>query len=192
MSTTPTELLETAAAAIETTLAATEAAIAETTAAMEGLDFGSIKAMMDGFDPASLLPDLTRLFDSLAPVCRIAVMIGPLVILLLGLSYLFLAPKEANWYLGYRCYFGMGSEYAWRFTQRLAGVIFTGLGAVLTAVMFIITGRFAYMEVTAMVWRALECMAAEAIAALVAVLTVNTSAAIHFNRKGQHRRKRRK
>ena len=193
MSTTPTELLETTAAAIETTLAATEAAIAETTAAAaDSLDFGSIKAVMDSFDPASLLPDLERLFDSLVPVCRLAVMIGPVVILLLGLSYLFLAPKEANWYLGYRCYFGMGSEYAWRFTQRLAGMIFTGLGAVLTAIMFVITGRFAYMEITAMVWRALECMAAEAIAALAAVLIINISAAVHFNRKGQHRRKRRK
>jgi len=192
MSTTPTELLETTAAAIETTLAATEAAIAETSAGAEGLDFGSIKAMMDGFDPAALLPDLSRLFDSLVPVCRIAVMIGPLVILALGLSYLFLAPKEANWYLGYRCYFGMGSEYAWRFTQRLAGMIFTGLGAVLTVIMFIITGRFPYMEITAMVWRALECMTAEAIAALAAVLIINISTAIHFNRKGQHRRKRRK
>ena len=80
MSTTPTELMETTAAAIETTLAATEAAIAETTAAAaDSLDFGSIKAVMDSFDPASLLPDLERLFDSLVPVCRLAVMIGPVV-----------------------------------------------------------------------------------------------------------------
>ena len=188
MSTTPTELLETTAATVRTTLAA-----AETAAATEpGLDLSSIKAMMDGFDPASLLPDLSRMFDSLAPVCRIAVMIGPLVMLVLGLCYLFLAPKEANWYFGYRCYFGMGSVYAWHFTQRLAGLLFTGLGAVLTAVLFIITGRFAYMEVTAMVWQALECMVAEAIAALAAVLTVNITTALRFNRKGQHRRKRRK
>ena len=193
MSTTPTDILQTTAATIETTIAATEAAIAETTAAAEGaLDIESIKAMMDGFDPASLLPDLSRVFDSLAPVCRFAVMIGPVVLLLLGLSYLFLAPKEANYYFGYRCYFGMGSVYAWRFTQRFAGVLFSGLGLVLTIVMFTITGGFAGMEVTDMVWQALGCMVAEAGAALLAVLTVNITAALRFNRKGNHRRKNRR
>jgi len=192
MSTTPTELLETTAAAIETTMAAAEAAIAETTAGAEGLDIDSIKALMDGFDPASLLPDLQRIFDSLAPVCRFAVMIGPVILLLLGLSYLFLAPKEANWYFGYRCYFGMGSEYAWRATQRLAGLLFGGLGLGLTVVMFIISGRFAYMELTAMVWQALECMALQAVLVLLAVIIINLTAFFRFNRKGKHRRKNRR
>ena len=189
MSTTPTEILQTTAA----TLAATEAAVAETTAAAEGaLDIESIKAMMDGFDPAALLPDLARLFDSLAPICRLAVMIGPLVLLVLGFCYLFLSPREANYYFGYRCYFGMGSEYAWRFSQRLAGLLFGAIGVILTIVMFIITGRFAYMEVNAMVWQALKCLLAEAVLALLAVLTVNISSALRFDRKGQHRRRKRK
>ena len=188
MSTTPTELLQTTAAAIETTLAATEAAIAETTAE-SALDIDSIKAMMDGFDPASLLPDLSQLFDSLAPVCRFAVMIGPLVFLALGLIYLFLTPKEANYYMGYRCYFGMGSVYAWRFTQRMAGLLFTGAGLILTVIMFVISGKFAYMEVTAMVWKALECLVFQAGAAFLITLAINVTAALRFNRKGEHRRK---
>ena len=184
MSTTPTELLETTAAALETAAAATEAA-----SAADKLDLDSIKALLDGFDPAALLPDLQKLFDSLAPVCRFAVMIGPVILLVLGLGYLFLAPKEANWYFGYRCYFGMGSEYAWRATQRMAGLLFGGLGLILTVLMFIISGRFPYMEVTAMVWRALECMVLEAGLALLAVLSINLTAFFRFNRKGQHRRK---
>lgn len=82
----------------------------EITAATEGsLDIASIKSVMDGFDPASLLPDLSKVFGSLVGVCRVAVMIGPVIALILGLAYLFLAPKEANYYFGYRCYFGMGS-----------------------------------------------------------------------------------
>ena len=173
MSTTPTELLETAAAA------------------ESSFDFDSIKAIMDGFDPASLLPDLEGIFGSLATVCRLAVMIGPLVLLVLGLCYLFLAPKEANWYFGYRCYFGMGSEYAWRFTQRLAGMLFTGLGGILTAVMFVISGRFAHMEVTAMAWQALECLVWQVGLVVLTTLIINFSAFVHFNRKGQHRRKKR-
>ena len=105
----------------------------EITAATEGsLDIASIKSVMDGFDPASLLPDLSKVFGSLVGVCRVAVMIGPVIALILGLAYLFLAPKEANYYFGYRCYFGMGSVRAWRFTQRIAGMILGGLGLILT------------------------------------------------------------
>jgi len=173
-------------------MSTTPTAIMETTAATEELlDVESIKALLDGFDPATLLPDLSKVFDSLAPICRIAVLIGPVVILLLGLSYLILTPKEANYYLGYRCYFGMGSEYAWRFTQRLAGLLFTGSGLVLTVVMFVIASRFRYMELTQMVWQAAACLVVELIAAVLLVLTVNLSAAFHFDRKGRHRRKRR-
>lgn len=173
MSTTPTVSLE--------TTAATE----------ELLDVESIKALLDGFDPGALLPDLSKVFDSLVPLCRIAVLIGPVVLLILGLSYLIFSPKEANYYLGYRCYFGMGSEYAWRFTQRLAGWLFTVTGLVLTVVMFAISVSFPYMQLTEMVWKAASCLLVELIASVLLILIVNLSAAFHFDRKGRHRRKRR-
>ena len=156
------------------------------------LDIDSIKGLLDGFDPATLLPDLSKVFDSLAPLCRIAVMIGPLVLLALGLSYLFLTPKEANYYLGYRCYFGMGSEYAWRFTQRLAGFLFAGVGLILSIVMFAISVSFSYMQLPDMVWKAASCLVVELAAAVLLILTVNLSAMYHFDRKGKHRRKKRR
>jgi len=173
-------------------MSTTPTLLPETTAATEELlDVESIKAILDGFDPGALLPDLSRVFDSLVPICRIAVLIGPVVLLLLGLSYLILSPKEANYYLGYRCYFGMGSEYAWRFTQRLAGWLFTVTGLVLTVVMFAISLSFASMPLTDMAWRAASCLAAELVAAVLLILTVNLTAAFRFDRKGKHRRKRR-
>ena len=156
------------------------------------LDIDSIKGLLDGFDPATLLPDLSKVFDSLAPLCRIAVLIGPLVLLALGVSYLFLTPKEANYYVGYRCYFGMGSEYAWRFTQRLAGVLFTGVGLVLSVVMFAISVSFSYMQLPDMVWKAASCLVVELAASVLLILTVNLSAMYHFDRKGKHRRKKRR
>lgn len=196
MSTTPTELLETTAAAIKTTLATVGSSLSETTAPTESfldsLDVTSIKQLMDGFDPASLLPELSGVFGSLATVCRWAVMIGPIVLLVLGLSYLFLSPKEANWYFGYHCYFGMGSIHAWRFTQRFAGLIFGLLGLVLTLVMFPICASFSDMEVTAMVWKALDCLIWEAVLALIATLLINLAAFACFDRKGEYRRKKRK
>ena len=73
MSTTPTELLETTAAAVEATIAATEAALAETSP-LDALDIDSIKAIMDGFDPAAILPELSELFSTLPGICRLCVM----------------------------------------------------------------------------------------------------------------------
>ena len=62
-------------------MSTTPTALMETTAATEELvDIESIKALLDGFDPASLLPDLSKVFDSLVPICRIAVLIGPVII----------------------------------------------------------------------------------------------------------------
>ena len=171
MSTTPTMLPE-----------ATEAAI----------DIESIKEIMDGFDPASLLPDLSGLFGSLETVCRWAVMIGPVILLVLGLAYLFLSPKEANYYFGYRTYFGMGSVHAWRFTQRIAGVILGGLGLILTVIMLIVSGGFGKLEVMDMVWKAVSCLIWEAVLALLANITIAAAAAYTFDRNGEFRKKKKK
>lgn len=187
MSTIPTEILETTLATLETTVATIPT---DPTAATEGgLDLGSIKDMMDAFDPASLLPELSDVFGSLSTVCRFAVMIGPIVLLVLGLAYLFLSPKEANYYFGYRCYYGMGSVQAWRFTQRLAGVVFGGLGLILTIIMLLISGGFAAMEVTDMVWRAADCLIWQAILVVLATVGINLTAAMRFDRKGEYRKK---
>lgn len=154
------------------------------------LNIESIKSLMDGFDPAALLPDLSDLFGSLATLCRFAVMIGPVVLLILGLAYLFLSPREANYYFGYRCYFGMGSVQAWRFTQRMAGILFGSVGLILTIVMYVISGGFAEMEVTDMVWKAAGCLAWQAVIALVLTFLVNFLAFFFFDAKGGPRRRK--
>ena len=171
MSTTPTSIME--------TVAATE----------QSLDFSSIKEIMDGFAPAALLPELESIFGSAVAVCRWAVLIAPLVLLVLGLAYLFLSPKEANYYFGYRCYFGMGSVQAWRFTQRLAGMVLGGLGLILTVIMLILSGGFAEMSAMDMAWRALRCLLWEGGLAIAAIVGINITAAAMFDRKGEFRRR---
>ena len=156
----------------------------------EGFSIDSIKELMDGFDPASLLPQLDTVFGKVELVCRVIVMIGPALLLLLGLVYLFLTPREANHYIGYRCYFGMGSVNAWRFTQRLAGIVFGGLGLILGGVMFFIIGSFRELALDAMVWKAAKCLLWEAALALLAHFGVMLTATAAFDRKGNFRRKK--
>ena len=162
------------------------------TAATEAsLDLDAIKSALDGFDPAAFLPDLSKVFGSIATVCTWAVLIGPVLLLVLGLAYLFLAPREANWYFGFRCYYGMGSVQAWRYTQRLAGLVLGGLGLVLTIVMAVICGGFSGMDVTALAWRAVSCLAWQVALTLTATAAIHLTAALKFDRKGNLRKKNR-
>ena len=174
MSTVPTELLD-------------PTAVTEPV-----LDIESIKELMDAFDPAALLPELGDIFSIITTICRIAVMVGPIILLVLGLAYLFFSPKEANYYFGYRTYFGMGSVHAWRFTQRIAGVLLGGLGLILTVIMLIVSGSFGSLEVMDMVWRAVSCLVWEAVLALIANLTIAAAAAATFDRNGEYRKKKTK
>ena len=150
------------------------------------------KGLMDGFEPAGLLPELDAVLDKIVSLSRLVVLIGPIVLLLMGLLYIFASPKEANHYLGYRCYYGMGSVEAWRFTQRFAGIVWAALGLVLGIVMLIISGSFREMDIMDLLWKAVYCVAAEAIATAVAWITVNIVVAARFDRKGNERKKKAK
>ena len=149
-----------------------------------------LKTLMDEFEPASLLPELDTMLGKTELVMRIAVMIGPIILLALGLAYFFLSPREANYYFGYRCYFGMGSVEAWRFTQRLAGIVLSLLGLALTGVMLVISGGFAGMEVMDMVWKALGCLGIQAVLVLLANIAISVTAMAKFDRKGDYRKKK--
>ena len=146
------------------------------------------KGLMDGFDPASLLPDLDTIIGKITFVARIAVLVGPALLVVMGLVYIFASPKEANYTLGYRCYFGMGSVQAWQFTQKLAGMILGALGLILGIVMLLVSGSFAAMETMDLLWRAVWCMVWEAGLTAAACIGVNTAVMLRFDSQGNLRR----
>lgn len=169
----------------------TDPSILDPTAATEAvLDIESIKELMDGFDPASILPELSSVFDFVSAVCRIAVLAGPIILLALGLAYLLFAPKEANYYFGYRCYYGMGSIEAWRFTQRLAGAVLGGTGLILTGVMLFLSGGFAGMDTMDMVWKAFWCLIWQAVLILLANAAIWAVTFFRFDARGNYRNKK--
>ena len=154
------------------------------------MNIEDLKGLMDEFDPASLLPELDGILTGLVQVIRIAVLVGPIVLLVLGLSYLLLAPKEANYIFGYRCTFGMGSVEAWRFTQRLAGIVWSVLGLGLAVAMFSLTGKFADQQVNDVIWLALKYVLWEAGTTALSCLVINTVVMIRFTYSGEYRRER--
>ena len=151
------------------------------------MNIESFKELMDGFDPAALLPDLSTVLGRVELIARIAVVLGPIVLLVLGLMYLFMSPREANHYFGYRCYFGMGSVEAWRFSQRLAGIAWGAMGLVLTVIMVIISTGFKGKEAMDMATSAVWCLVWQVVLVAVSVLVINFIVMLRFDRDGEYR-----
>ena len=154
------------------------------------MNIEDLKGLMDGFDPASLLPELDGILEGIVSLARIAVMVGPILLFAAGLAYLLLAPKEANYTFGYRCAFGMGSVEAWRFTQRLAGAVWSVLGLVLSIVMFSRTGKFADLEISEMLLAAVKCLIWQTAIVAVSCLAINTAVMARFTYDGEYRKER--
>ena len=150
-----------------------------------------IKQIMDEFDPATLLPDLSTLEGQAELICRTVLMIAPIILLFLGLCYLLIAPREANYTFGYRTYFGMGSIEAWRFTQKLAGGVWTLLGLILTLVMMNKTDGFREMPVMDQIYGTISCLKWQGIWALISIVAINLTVAVLFDYKGLPRFRKR-
>lgn len=153
---------------------------------MDGL-VEKLKALVNEFDPAALLPDLGSIVGWVELFTRACVMAAPLILLLMGLIYLIMPPKEANHSLGYRIYFGMGSVEAWRFTQKLAGIVWSVLGLGLSIAMWLISKEFKGMDVMEMADKAVLCVLWELGIIAVCCLIINLVVTICYNRKGVRR-----
>ena len=155
------------------------------------MNIEDLKSIMDAFDPASLLPEMESVLNGLVNAVRLAILVGPAVVLVLGVLFLVFAPKEANYYFGYRCAFGMGSVEAWRFTQRLAGITWTVLGLALTVAMFVLTRKFGRLDAYDVVWTGVKYILWEVGLVAASGLFINTVVMSQFTYDGEFRRDRR-
>ena len=158
---------------------------------MDGI-IEKMKQLVNEFDFANFIPEVDSVLGWVETLVRFFVMAAPICILFFGLWFLFLPPKEANHRAGYRTYFGMGSVEAWRFTQFLAGIIWTALGLILTVVMVLVVNGFRGMDAMEMVDRAIVCVLWEIGSILVCCLGINITALVVFDRKGTRRSKKKK
>lgn len=149
-----------------------------------------IKSLLSDFDVASLLPKLDVLLSKVALLARIVVMAGPVILLVLGLWYLLLPPREANHAVGYRFFWGMSSIESWEFTQLTAGIVWSGLGLILSVVMYLLSGSFGNMELMAVVWKTVEFLFWEMGLIVLSCLVIDLTVVFTFNSKGDRRKER--
>ena len=142
-------------------------------------------------DLGSLIPSLDSLLGKLDLLARIFVMAGPLALLGLGLYYFLLPPNEANHSAGYRFRYGMSKVKVWQFMQRIAGMVYSGVGLVLTVVMAIICIGFGSMEAEAMLWTAVKCILWELGIIALASLSINVTVVVFYDDQGNSRKEMR-
>lgn len=142
---------------------------------------------MDDLDLGSLIPSLDSLLGWLDLVLRVAVMAGPLAMLGLGLFYFLAAPKEANWTAGYRFRYGMAKVQSWQFMQRLAGMVFSGTGLVLTVIMAICCAGFKQLPPMDMAMEAGKLILWELGILVAAKIGVNVTVIALFDSEGNRR-----
>ena len=131
-----------------------------------------------------LLPKLNTLTGWVQWLISLAVRIGPICILVLGLIYLLIPPREANRKAGYRTLFGMGSITAWHFTQRVAGCVMTVFGAILTVSAYITVARITKLDLMDMAHAAFRAVMVQAIIALIIYVFMFVLTAVIFDYNG--------
>lgn len=143
--------------------------------------------LLNTFSLEKYIPKLDTLMGWVQWLVSLAVRVGPICILVLGLIYLLIPPKEANRKAGYRTYFGMGSVIAWNVTQRLAGILMIPMGLILTIIAYKRIGEFSGYDMMTMANVAFQMVKTQVICALVIYVFMFLLTAVLFNRKGDCR-----
>ncbi len=139
-------------------------------------------------DLSKFVPEMPAFLGGLRALLVLAILIGPILLVALGAMYLLRPAPEANFKYGFRTYFGMGSIEAWRFSQKIAGLAFGGLGAVLLLVMFIVVLTFFKKDLFQIANTAIVCLIWQAVLALIARIVVSILCWKYFDRNGDRRR----
>ena len=142
---------------------------------------------LENLDLGALLPDLTTFMGWVEMVLRLCVMAAPLLLLGFGLVFLLAPPKEANYGLGYRFWWGMASLQAWQFTQHIAGMVWSALGAVLTVVMALLCTGLRDLEPMDMAWQAGVYVLWEIGLTVLACIVIDVIVISRFDRHGYRR-----
>ena len=108
--------------------------------------------------------------------------------LILAALYLFKPAPEANYNFGYRTYYGMGSVEAWQFSQKIAGLAFGGLGAILTVAMLIVIVCFIKKTLLQVAITVTICLLVQVVLLLAARITVATLCKKYFDKYGDRRK----
>lgn len=144
--------------------------------------------LLDALDISAFVPKLGFLLAVFWFVLIAAVLLPPAFLLIKGYFCYFVAPhkRENKW--AFRTFFCNKSEAAWQFTQKCAGLVFGGLGAVLALVMLIVCIVTAFFGLSVMARVAVICLIWEIALTVLAYIAVMLAGLVVYDNNGDFRR----
>ena len=139
-------------------------------------------------DLSKFVPAMPVFLGALRALLVIIILAGPILLVTLGAMYLLRPAPEANFKYGFRTYYGMGSVEAWKFSQKIAGLAYGGLGAILLLVMFIIVLTFFGKDLFRIANTAITCLLWQVGLILIARITVGVMCYIYFDKDGNRKK----
>lgn len=147
-----------------------------------------VVALVDDFELASIFPALDTVIGWVTLFAWLCALAAPVTMLVLGLRYRYSPPEKANYRSGYRFFFGMGSQEAWKYTQQLAGVVWTLLGGGMTVIMLIVCLFFGLMNPVTMVSVVLWSVGIQLVLIVTGCVVINKKVADRFDKDGNPKR----
>ena len=147
----------------------------------------AFSALFSDFDFAALLPKLDTFLGQVAFWTRLALLAGPVALLCAGLLYFFRPTASPKSRIGFRSYVTTGSVDAWRFAQRVAGMVYIGLGGGLAVIFLILSLFLGAMDPLAMVTTALVCIIVFAVLVLAAQVLIRMWVLRYYDKEGKRK-----
>lgn len=144
----------------------------------------ALTSLFKDFDFAAMLPELDTFIGQLRFWAGLIMVLGPLVMLCAGLLYTFRPSPNPQCHIGFRSYLSTGSTDVWRFSQRLAGTVYTVLGGALFVVFLLLSFFFGLMNPLTMATVALICIILFFLLALAANVLIRKRILHFYDKEG--------
>ena len=145
---------------------------------------GEILDFLKEFDIAKILPEMPLFEKQLAGWLRFFLLLGPLVMAGMGAWFHYAPPQNPNYGLGFRTKRSMSSVAAWRYAQRVGGMIYMILGGALAVISLVLSLFFGLMSPVTMAVVSLLCVILETGLAVGAFILTENLLRKHFDANG--------
>ena len=145
----------------------------------------AIASLLGDFDLSKFIPDIETALGKFELAARICVMIGPLVLLGLGLWYLLAPPQEMGSRVGFHTFRRAQQQEIWDYTQHLAGVVWGAMGTALTLIMALICNGYRGLNALQVATSAVICIIVELVLLVASIITINTIVSKTFYKKDE-------
>jgi len=143
----------------------------------------AITSLLGDFDLSKFIPDIDTALGKFELAARICVMLGPLVLLGLGLWYLLAPPNEMGSRVGFHTFRRAKTQEVWEYTQHLAGIVWGAMGVVLTIVMALICNGYRGLNALQVATSAVICILVELILLTASIIAINVIVSKAFYKK---------